>query len=52
MKYALWVNLQQKQLSLVEQEGFTCYAYDNEISLQKVLKLLTADGYRLQPIAV
>ena len=52
MKYALWVNLQNKQLSLVETDGFTRYVYDTEACLQKVLKLLTADGFRMHQLAL
>ena len=52
MKYTLWVDLQNKLLSLVELEGFTRYVYDTEASLQKVLKLLAADGFRMDQMAV
>lgn len=52
MKYALWVDLQNKLLSLVELEGFTRYVYETEASLQKVLKLLAADGFRMNQVAV
>ncbi|MBQ6798383.1 MAG: hypothetical protein IJP11_04015 [Oscillospiraceae bacterium] len=52
MKYPLWVDLQNKQLSLEEQDGFTRYVYDTEACLQKVLKLLAADGFRMYRLAV
>ena len=52
MKYTLWVNLQNKQLSMTELEGFTRYVYESEAGLKKVLKLLTADGYRMCPMAM
>ena len=52
MKYTLWVDLQNKLLSLVELDGFTRYVYDTEASLQKVLKLLAADGFRMDQMAV
>lgn len=52
MKYALWVDLQNKLLSLVELDGFTRYVYDTEAGLQKVLKLLAADGFRMYQLAV
>ena len=51
MKYALWVNLQNKQLSLTELDGFTRYVYDSEVGLRKVLQLLTADGYQMCQLA-
>lgn len=52
MKYPLWVDLQNKQLSLEEQDGFTRYVYDTEASLKKVLKLLAADGFQMYRFAV
>ena len=47
MKYILWVDLQSKHLSLTERHGFSKYTYDTEAGLQRVVKLLTADGYRM-----
>lgn len=51
MKYTLWVNLENKELSLTELEGFSKYVYDTEASLQTVLKLLAADGFRMYHMA-
>lgn len=47
MKYTLWVDLQNKHLSLTKQTGFSKYVYESEAGLQRVLKLLAADGYRM-----
>lgn len=52
MNYTLWVNLQNKQLSMIELEGFTRYVYESEAGFQRVLKLLAADGYRMCQLAV
>lgn len=51
MKFTLWVNLQSKQLSLTELDGFTKYVYDSELGFQRVLKMLAADGYEMCLIA-
>ena len=51
MDYALWVNLEEKALSLTELDGFSKYVYDSEVSLQTVLRLLAADGFRMYQMA-
>jgi len=51
MKYTLWVNLENKELSLTELDGFTKYVYDSEAGFQTVLKLLAADGFRMYQLA-
>lgn len=51
MEHTLWVNLENKVISLTELEGFTKYVYETELGLQRVLKLLTADGYRMYQLA-
>ena len=45
--YTLWVDLQNKHLSLTEQNGFSKYVYESEAGLQCVLTLLAADGYQM-----
>lgn len=45
--YCIWVDLQHKLISLVETAGFTRFLYDSQAALEKVLRLLRADGYRL-----
>ena len=52
MKYTLWVNLEQKAISLTELDGFTKYVYDSEAGLNRVLKMLAADGFRMYQLAV
>ena len=46
--YSLWVDLQNKLISLVEITGFRQFVYETKEALDRVMKLLFADGYRLQ----
>lgn len=46
--YSLWVDLQNKLISLVEVTGFKRFVYETREALDRVMKLLVADGYRLQ----
>ena len=46
--YSLWVDLQNKLISMVEVTGFKPFAYETKEAMDRVLKLLHADGYRLQ----
>lgn len=46
--YSLWVDLQNKLISLVEVSGFKQFVYETKEAMDRVLKMLRADGYRLQ----
>lgn len=48
--YSLWVDLQNKLISLVEVSGFKQFVYETSEALERVLKLLRADGYQLQEV--
>ena len=50
MEHTLWVNLESKLISLTETDGFIKYVYETELGLQRVLKLLKADGYRVSQL--
>jgi hypothetical protein len=45
--YCIWVDLQNKLISLVETKGFQKFIYESRAAFEKVLQLLRADGYRL-----
>ena len=44
--YSLWVDLPNKLLSLVEIAGYSKFVYDSQEALERVNKLLFADGFR------
>ena len=44
--YSIWVDLPNKLLSLVEIAGYSKFVYDSQEALERVKKLLFADGYR------
>lgn len=46
--YSLWVDLPNKLISPVEVSGFSKFAYESQEALDRVMKLLFADGYRLR----
>lgn len=46
--YSLWVDLPNKLISPVEVSGFSKFAYESQEALERVIKLLFADGYRLR----
>ena len=45
--FSLWVDLPNKLISPVEIAGFSKYVYDSQEALERVQKLLFADGYRI-----
>ena len=45
--YDLWVDLPNKLISPVEVSGFSRFVYESQEALERVLKLLFADGYRM-----
>ena len=47
MNYTLWVDTNNKHLSLRELQGFSKYVYASEAGLNKVIQLLSADGYQM-----
>ena len=44
--YSLWVDLPNKLISLLEITGFSKFVYESQEALDRVKKLLYADGYR------
>ena len=44
--YSLWVDLPNKLISLVEKAGYSKFVYESQEALERVKKLLFADGYR------
>ena len=44
--FSLWVDLPNKLISPVEIIGFSKYVYDSKEALERVQKLLFADGFR------
>ena len=44
--YSLWVDLPNKLISLVEIAGYSKFVYESQGALERVKKLLFADGYR------
>ena len=45
--YKLWVDLPNKLISPVEISGFSEFVYDSKEALERVVKMLSADGYRI-----
>ena len=45
--YNLWVDLPNKLISPIEISGFSKFVYESQEALERVKKLLFADGYRL-----
>ena len=44
--YSLWVDLPNKLISLVEIAGYSKFVYESQEALERVKKLLFADGFR------
>ena len=44
--YCIWVDLQNKLISLVETKGFQKLTYEPRAAFEKVWQLLGADGFR------
>lgn len=45
--YKLWVDLPNKLISPVEISGFSEFVYESKEALERVVKMLSADGYRI-----
>ncbi len=45
--YDLWVDLPNKLISPVEVSGFSRFVYESQEALDRVVKMLFADGYRM-----
>lgn len=48
--FALWVDLPNKLISPVEVSGFSRFVYESEEALERVIKMLSADGYRMSAV--
>lgn len=45
--FSLWVDLPNKLISLVEVAGYSKFVYESQEALERVKKMLFADGYRV-----
>lgn len=45
--YSIWVDMPNKLISEVEIFGFSQFVYESQEALERVIKMLFADGYRM-----
>lgn len=46
--YSLWVDLPNKLISPTEVSGFSKFVYESQEALERVVKMLSADGFRIR----